>query len=102
MTGLAARGIMRVTEDEADAFAADCAESKCWAGPGGFCKTPSGTRRRPHPDRVARAARQGLTGGRGRALLAEQRLARGDDGGLAVCGVELVLPATQGVTADAG
>jgi hypothetical protein len=97
MTGLASEGEhVRVTEDEADAFAVACPESKCWAGPGGFCKTPSGARRRPHADRVAKADREGLTGGRGRVVLAGQRLTRDDGAGLTVSGVELVLPARQG------
>ena len=62
---------MRVTPDEADAMAGECSEPKCWAGPGGFCKTPSGTRRRPHPSRVDDARQAGLLGGAGRAWLCE-------------------------------
>ena len=60
---------MRVTADEADSMAAGCGEGKCWAEPGQFCKTPSGTKRRPHPLRVDGARAAELLGGRGRAWL---------------------------------
>jgi hypothetical protein len=62
---------VRVTADEADAMAASCGEPKCWAGPAGFCRTPSGIRRRPHPSRVDDARRAGLLGGVGLAWLCE-------------------------------
>ena len=80
---------MRVTADEADAMAAPCAEPKCWAGPAGFCRTPSGTRRRPHPSRVDDARRAGLLGGTGLAWLCENA---------AVAAGTLVLPAREEVS----
>jgi hypothetical protein len=92
---------VRVTADEADAMAVGCGEAKCWAGPGKFCKTPSGTRRRPHPGRVQAARRFGLLGGAGRAFLVAQ-FGAVDRGGTVLVGpVALVLP-PEAVTADAG
>lgn len=70
--GLVRRGGVRVTVDEADAMAVGCDEAKCWAKPGGFCRTPSGTKRRPHPHRVTKARDAGLLGGAGREWLAGQ------------------------------
>ena len=83
---------MRVTQDEADALAAACDEPKCWAGPGGFCKTPSGTPRRAHTGRVEAAGRLGLLGGVGLALLTEARQAAVDGQVITVGGTTLVLP----------
>ena len=81
-------------------MAAGCQEGKCWAGPGQFCKTPSGTRRRPHPGRVADAGRAGLLGGAGRAWLQEQALGRDDGATVTVGQTVMVLPPLE--VADAG
>ena len=83
---------MRVTEDEADAMAAGCDEGKCWATPGGFCKTPSGTRRRPHPSRVDQARRAGLLGGAGRAWLRVWVAAEQAHGSFTVGGTTMFFP----------
>lgn len=83
---------VRVTADEADAMAASCDEPKCWAGPGGFCKTPSGTKRRPHPGRVGNARRLGLLDGKGRQVLTAARLAEVDELTIRVAGAVLILP----------
>jgi hypothetical protein len=85
-------GVVRVTEDEADAMAAGCDEAKCWAGPGQFCKTPSGTRRRPHPPRVDKARQLGLLGGGGRVWLQAQPATEQSAGMFTVGGTTLILP----------
>jgi len=73
-------------------MAAACDEAKCFAGPGQFCKTPSGARRRPHPDRVKAARRLGLLGGTGLRLLTVARKALVDGNVISVGGARLVLP----------
>ena len=88
---------MRVTADEADAMAAGCGEAKCWAGPGQFCRTPSGTRRRPHPPRVDAAREAGLLGGAGRAWLTDHQLAQDTGGTISIGGTTLILPASPAV-----
>jgi hypothetical protein len=88
---------VRVTADEADAMAAGCGEPKCWAEPGGFCRTPSGTKRRPHPSRVQAARGGGLLGGQGRAWLAVHAGARDDGQTVQMPGAVLILPAAEGV-----
>jgi hypothetical protein len=86
---------VRVTADEADAMAAGCGEAKCWAGPGQFCKTPSGTRRRPHPPRVDQARVAGLLGGAGRAWLKACAGAEETAATFTFGGTTLILPAQQ-------
>lgn len=83
---------MRVTADEADSMAAACGEGKCWAEPGQFCKTPSGTRRRPHPLRVDGARTAELLGGRGRAWLRVWAAADDTATVLRFGGTTLILP----------
>lgn len=73
-------------------MAAACGAEKCWAGPGGFCKTPSGARRRPHPERVDAARRLGLTGGAGLRVLTEARQALAAGRTVRIGGTVLVLP----------
>jgi len=73
-------------------MAAACDEPKCFAGPGQFCKTPSGEKRRPHPDRVGAAARLGLLGGTGLRLLTDARKALVDGPVVTVGGVTMLLP----------
>jgi hypothetical protein len=74
-------------------MAGGCGEGKCWAGPGQFCKTPSGTKRRPHQSRVEEAGRAGLLGGAGRAWLADQELTLEAGGTVSIGGTTLILPA---------
>jgi hypothetical protein len=90
---------VRVTADEADAMAAACGEAKCWAGPGQFCKTPSGTRRRPHPPRVDAARDLGLLGGAGRVWLKVWAAAEETGNRFTFGGTTLILPP---VTAQGG
>lgn len=82
-------------------MAVSCEEGKCWAGAGQFCRTPSGTRRRPHPDRVRRAGDAGLLGGRGRAYLTASQQAVDQGSTVTVGQVVLLLPSAAGA-ADAG
>ena len=88
---------MRVTGDEADSMAVACAEGKCWAVAGQFCRTPSGTRRRPHPLRVDEARTRGMLGGAGRVWLSEQG-ARDDGGTVHLGGTTLILPPGEAVS----
>lgn len=73
-------------------MAVACGESKCWAVAGQFCKTPLGTRRRPHPLRVEAARRAGRLGGAGRAWLTGERLAQAAGESVCIGGTLLVLP----------